>query len=82
LKLTTITLARCTISKSTHKKPQPSSLIIYFLNKKVLVYPSNIATLFLMLKHRTYSVAIRFKGMSSYYDHVYKIGELNYKEGG
>jgi hypothetical protein len=64
------------------KKPQPPSLIIYFLiSKKVLVYPSNIATLFLMLKHRPYSAAIRFKGMSSYYDHVYKIEELNYKEG-
>jgi hypothetical protein len=34
-----------------------------------------------MLKHRPYSVAIRFKGMSSYYDHVFKIKELNYKEG-
>jgi hypothetical protein len=65
-----------------HKKPQPFSLIIYFLIKKiVLVHPSNIAPLFLMLKHRPYSVAIRFKGMSSYYDHVYKIEELNYREG-
>jgi hypothetical protein len=62
-----------------HKKPP---LIVYFLNclKKVLVYPSNIATLFLMFKHyyMPYSVAIKFKGMSSYYDHVYKIEELNY----
>jgi hypothetical protein len=57
-----------------HKNSQPPSLIIYFFKKKkVLVYPSNIATLFLMLKHMPYSVAIRFKGMSSYYDHVYKI---------
>jgi hypothetical protein len=60
-----------------HKKPQPPSLIIYLKSLGIL-YPSNIATLFLMLKHRPYSVAIRFKGMSSYYDHVYKIEELNY----
>jgi hypothetical protein len=83
MKLTTITLARYTVSKNMHKKPKPPSLIIYFLikkKKKVLVYPSNIAMLFLMLKYRTYSVVIRFKGMSSYYDHVYKIEELNYKE--
>jgi hypothetical protein len=52
-----------------------------FKKKKVLVYPSNIATLLLMLKHRPYSVAIRFKDMSSYYDHVYKIEELNHKGG-
>jgi hypothetical protein len=82
LKLTTKTLARYTISKNMHKKPPPHSLIIYFsIKKKVLVYPSNIATLFLMLKHRPYSVAIIFKGISSYYDHVYKIEELNCKEG-
>jgi hypothetical protein len=40
----------------------------------------NITTLFLMLKHRPYSVAIRFNGMLSYYDHVYKIEKLNNKE--
>jgi hypothetical protein len=36
-----------------------------------------------MLKHRPYSVAITFKGMSSYYDHVYIIEESNYiRKGG
>jgi hypothetical protein len=35
-----------------------------------------------MLKHKPYSVAITFKGMSSdYHGHVYKIEELNYKKG-
>jgi hypothetical protein len=58
-----------------------STIIPYNLFLKLKKSLQNIATLFLMLKHRPYSVAIRFKGMSSYYDHVYKIEELNYKQG-
>jgi hypothetical protein len=37
IEITTISLARCTVSKNMHKKPQPPSLIIYFLIQKVLV---------------------------------------------
>jgi hypothetical protein len=59
----------------------PYNLFLKFKKQSLGIYPSNIATLFLMLKHRPYSVVIRLKGMSSYNDHVYKIKELNYKEG-
>jgi hypothetical protein len=66
-----------------HKKPHPPSLIIYFLNlKKSLSTPFKYYNAVFNVKaYRLCSVTIRFKGMSSYYDHVYKIEELNYKEG-
>jgi hypothetical protein len=59
----------------------PYNLFLNLQKKKFFAYASNIAILFLILKHMPYSVAIRFKSISSYYDHVYKIEELNYKEG-
>jgi hypothetical protein len=88
MELTTITLARCTISKNMHKNIQPHSLIIYFLNlKKSLSIPFKYCNAVFNVKDRSYSVAIRFKGMSRYYELWsymsinYKIEELNYKEG-
>jgi hypothetical protein len=51
-----------------HKKPQPPSSIIYFWNLiKSLCIPFKYYNFFLTLKHRPYSVAIRFKGMSRHY---------------
>jgi hypothetical protein len=78
LKLTTKTLARCTVSKNMHKKPQPPSLIIYFLIlKKSLGIPFKYCnTVFNVI-----GLTVLPSDMSSYYDHVYKIEELNYKEG-